>query len=116
MPSNVREINLELGRPYVEEAIKRLIFELKRSASMKDVTVVKIIHGYGSSGTGGKIRTATRKYLTECQARGDIRSFITGEKFSIFDEDTRKAFLRCDELRRDRDLERHNNGVSFVVL
>ena len=46
----------------------------------------------------------------------EIRGYICGENFSIFDDDTRQAFLRCDALRKDRDLERHNNGVTFVVL
>ena len=48
--------------------------------------------------------------------QGEIGGFIPGEEFSIFQEDTRRAFLRCDELRRDRDLERHNNGVTFILL
>ena len=26
------------------------------------------------------------------------------------------AFRRCGELRRDRDLERHNNGVTIILL
>ena len=115
MPSNFREINLELGRPYADEAMKRLVLELKRSDKM-GVTVLKVIHGYGSSGTGGKIRTETRRYLDQCHKNRQIKNYITGEKFSIFDEDTRKAFLVCNDLRQDRDLERHNNGVSFIVL
>ena len=78
--------------------------------------MLKIIHGYGSSGTGGKIRLEARKYLARLSAKGEIGGFIPGEEFSIFQEDTRRAFLRCDELRRDRDLERHNNGVTFILL
>ena len=42
--------------------------------------------------------------------------YIPGESFSIFDSDTLAAFQRCPTLRRDRDLERHNNGVTFVLL
>lgn len=115
MPSNLREINLETGMPFVKEAIERLTLELKRSDDM-GVRVLKIIHGYGSTGTGGKIRREARRYLEDLKQRGQIETYITGEKFSIFDEDTRKAFLCCNDLRQDRDLERHNNGVSFIVL
>ena len=31
-------------------------------------------------------------------------------------ESTRRAFLRCGELRQDHDLDRYNNGVTFILL
>ena len=86
------------------------------NASAFGVTAIKIIHGFGSSGKGGSIRTEARKYLDRQKARGQIKYFIIGEDFSIFDETTRNAFKICDELRRDRDLERHNNGITIVIL
>lgn len=115
MASSLREVNLELGKPFVDAAIARLTFELKQSASMK-VKVLKIIHGYGSSGTGGRIRVEARQYLERLKKRGEIENYIPGEKFSIFEEDTRVALRICGELRNDRDLDRHNNGVTFIVL
>ena len=115
MAGELREINLELGKPTVERAIKRLTFELHHTRSM-GYAALKIIHGYGSSGAGGRIRVEARAYLQRLEARREIRSFLPGETFSIFDEATRNAFARCDALRRDRDLERHNNGVTFVIL
>lgn len=111
----LREVNLEQGMPLVDAAIKRLTFELHQSVRL-DATVLKIIHGYGSSGTGGRIRVEARAYLVRLKARRDIQDFITGEEFSIFHAGTRAAFAVCDELRRDRDLERHNNGVTFIVI
>jgi len=110
-----REVNLELGMPTAGAAVRRLTYELHLSKSM-GVTVLKIIHGYGSTGKGGRIRVEARRYLEEQVRKRFIKGFITGENFSIFDEDTRKAFLVCDGLRKDPDLERHNNGVSFVIL
>ncbi|MEG0441684.1 MAG: Smr/MutS family protein [Oscillospiraceae bacterium] len=115
MPSTLCEINLEQGMPYVDAAIRRLTAELHQSVRM-GVVVLKIIHGYGSSGTGGKIRTEARSYLAEQKQKRYIKDFIPGEDFSIFDESTRSAFLLCDDLRRDSDLERHNNGVTIVIL
>lgn len=32
------------------------------------------------------------------------------------DQAIRRAFVRCDTLRRDADLDRYNNGVTFIVL
>ena len=103
--SPLREVNLESGLPHVDQAIKRLTFEIRHSRKL-GCTVLKIIHGYGSSGTGGRIRTESRKYLTRLNSQGAIRDFLPGEKFSIFEETTRQAFLRCQPLRQDRDLDR----------
>ena len=114
--SNFREVNLELGYPTVDAAIRRLTFELHHSRKDLGCRVLKIIHGYGSSGSGGRIRTEARRYLERLKQRGEIADYIPGERFSIFDESSRKAFALCDELRRDRDLERHNNGVTFILL
>lgn len=111
----LREVNLEQGMPTVDAAIKRLTYEVNHSR-VTGVAVLKIIHGYGSSGTGGKIRVEARGYLERLQKRGEIAGFIPGERFSIFDAGTLAAFRRCDGLRQDRNLERHNNGVTFIIL
>jgi hypothetical protein len=106
---------LEEGRPTVDAAVRRLTFEI-HTARKLGYAVLKLIHGYGSSGPGGRIRLEARRYLARLQQKGEIRSFLTGEQFSIFDEATRAAFAFCDSLRRDSDLDRHNNGVTFVLL
>ena len=49
--------------PYADQAIQRLTLEIRQSRKM-GCTVLKIIHGYGSSGKDGKIRTESRRYLT----------------------------------------------------
>ncbi|MCD7946798.1 MAG: hypothetical protein LUG13_00655 [Oscillospiraceae bacterium] len=113
--ASLREINLEQGLPTAGTAIKRLTFELHHSRAL-GYTALKVIHGYGSSGKGGKIRTEARAYLQRLKLRGEIFDFVTGEAFSIFDPATLAAFRRCDALRRDPDLERHNNGVTFILL
>lgn len=115
MASTLREINLEEGRPFVDAAIRRLTFELKQSERM-GIKVLKIIHGYGSSGTGGRIRVEARRYLERLKQRGEIQNYVTGEKFSIFEADARTALQLCGELRSDHDLDRHNNGVTYIVL
>ncbi|QNL44932.1 hypothetical protein H8790_02470 [Oscillibacter hominis] len=113
--ASMRQTNLEIGMPYVDQAIRKLALEIQTARTIH-ASVLKVIHGYGSSGTGGKIRTAVRRRLEEMHGRGEIRAYIPGETFSIFDPVTREAFLRCAELRQDRDLDRYNNGVTFIVL
>ena len=65
----LREVNLELGKPTVNAAIKRLTFELHHSRSL-GCAALKIIHGYGSSGTGGRIRVEARSYLARLKGAG----------------------------------------------
>lgn len=113
--SDLREVNLERGMPRVDAAIRQLTFEVRHSRSL-GCTALKIIHGYGSSGAGGRIRVEARAYLARLKDRGEIADYIPGEAFSIFHEATLAAFRRCGALRRDPDLERHNNGVTIVVL
>ena len=45
-----------------------------------------------------------------------MQAVIHGEDFSIFSEQTRQAFRRCDALRQDRDLDAENRGVTYVLL
>ena len=101
--------------PTADDAIRRITYNIK-TAGASGVTVIKLIHGYGSTGKGGAIRAKSRKYLESQKKRGQIKDYIPGEDFSIFNEATLKAFLVCGDLRRDSDIERHNNGVTFIVL
>lgn len=113
--NDLREVDLERGMPRAEQAIRQMLFELRRSPGL-GCSAVKLIHGYGSSGAGGRIRVEARRRLDRMKAGGEIWGYIPGESFSIFDSDTLAAFQRGPTLRRDRDLERHNNGVTFVLL
>ena len=116
MAGHLREIDIKSDLPTAGDAIRRVTFHIRNGKSLYGAAAVKIIHGYGSSGKGGKIRAETRRYLQNQKSRGLILDYITGEDFSIFNEPTRRAFQLCDELRRDRDLDRHNNGITIVIL
>jgi len=108
-------VDIKSDMPTVDDAIKRITYNI-RNSKPRGVAAVKIIHGYGSTGKGGLIRTEARKYLENQKKRGFIKDYIKGENFSIFDEGARKAIAACDALRRDSDIERHNNGITIVVL
>jgi len=111
----LREVDIKSDMPTVDDAIRRVTYNIKNAGAF-GVSAIKLIHGYGSSGKGGAIRVETRKYLERQKQRGQIKDYINGEDFSIFDDATRKAFGNCDELRRDSDIERHNNGITIIIL
>ena len=115
MDGLLRTANIKSDMPSVDVAIKRITYNIK-NASAFGVTAIKFIHGYGSSGKGGAIRSEVRKYLDRLAAHGKIKFYVKGEDFSIFDEHTRNAFAICGALRCDNDLERHNNGITIVIL
>ncbi len=74
--------------------------------------MLKFIHGYGSTGQGGKLRLAVRAELRAIHA-GRV---VPGESWSIFDEDSRALLERFPSLRADSDLERGNAGITLVEV
>ena len=113
--ANLRMVNLEAGKPTVHDALTRLDQELA-AARREGYEIVKLIHGYGSSGAGGDIRIAVQLRLTELARNGQIRSCIFGENWSKSDEQTWKLIQARSEIKQDRDLGRKNLGITVVVL
>lgn len=111
----ITTINLEEGLPLVKEALAILDQEILRYTKT-NLKVLKLIHGYGSSGSGGKIRTAIRKELLQKKEKNEIINFIPGEKWSIFDEASREIITKSVECSKDCDLNKHNNGITIVIL
>lgn len=74
-------VNLEAGLPSLDEARRRLLAELK-AARQQGVRVLKVIHGYGSSGGGGTLCAGIRKSLRLRVKEGIALAVIPGERFS----------------------------------
>jgi hypothetical protein len=111
----VQTINLEVDWPSLDEARKRAIEEI-RKARRDRVAVLKIIHGYGSSGQGGTLRLGLRKSFRLRKKEGVIKDFITGEDFSIFNAVTLTLLEAVPELRHDPDLNGTNEGMTLLWL
>ena len=113
--SIIRTFNVEAGLPTLDEARRLVIAEIKR-ARREGVKVLKVIHGYGSSGTGGKLRVGLRKSFGLRKKERVIRDFIAGEDFSIFNEPVLALLEAVPELHGDPDLNATNEGVTIVWL
>ena len=74
------------------------------------------IHGYGSSGEGGVLCSGIRRSLRLRVKEGRAVMIIPGERFSSDANETRLLLQRYPVLRRDRDLNRSNPGVTIVEL
>jgi hypothetical protein len=114
-PALIKTVNLEEGRPKVEQARLRMEHEL-HVARQGGYHAVKLIHGYGSSGAGGALRTELQKTLRRAAQTGAICAFIAGEDWRISDEITWELLKRFPEWKQDSDLGRNNPGISIVVL
>lgn len=110
-----KTVNLEAGRPTVEAALHRLR-EIIDDAKRNRVTILTIIHGYGSSGKGGVIREECRKTLDYLQGNGTIRAYIAGEHFHKRNNQVRSLLQRFPRLRSESNLDRNNRGISLVIL
>lgn len=115
MKNQFKIINLEEGYPTVEKAIRKLDKELYEASNNK-IKAIRLIHGYGSKGKGGKIKKEVNKYLQMQVQREGITDFINGESWSIFCEKARKLLDTYDFLRKDEYLNRNNYGITYVLL
>lgn len=108
-------VNLKSDRPTVQEALNRLEREVA-VAQQRGCSILKIIHGYGSTGVGGDIRIAVQLRLREWSESGAIRGCVFGEEWSTSSEQVWTLLKSCPELKSDADLGRGNRGITVVVL
>lgn len=113
--SHMHIINLESGMPDTASALSRLNNRIYAERATR-VRVVKIIHGYGSSGKGGAIRSSCRMKLRDYKRMGIIKGFCPGENFGPFSSEGRDIASICPEVRSDSDWGRQNDGVTIVLF
>ena len=109
--SNYTEINIKENMPTVGEAMNVL---RKYVEGCKRGKCVVIVHGYGSTGKGGAIRTKAREWLEAQQRSGRIKTVIKGEDISIFNFDA------LDLKKKHRELEEYfkvcNHGITVIEI
>ena len=101
--------------PSVHEALQRLDREIAVARQQRHA-LVKVVHGYGSTGAGGDIRIAVQRRLHDLVLAGQIRGCIFGENWSKSDDATWVLLQTQSELKNDLDLGRRNQGITVVWL
>lgn len=114
-PQAIKLVDLEEGRPTVEQARLRMQYELE-AARRAGYKAVKLVHGYGSSGAGGTLRTELQKDLRKAVRQEELRAFLPGENWRLSDETAWEVLQRFPEWKQDPDLGRNNQGISIVIL
>ena len=115
IPPMLRTLNIKAGQPIAEDALTRMCSEL--AMARKDgVELVRLIHGYGSGGTGGVLYTQCHACLDKLIEGGRILRYVRGEDYAANLNFTRDWMQRYPALRRTLQADSNNPGITFVVL
>jgi hypothetical protein len=93
----------------VEEDLTKALADIRKVPAPG---ILKIIHGYGSSGRGGSTKEVVRNWLFR-QKR--LRAVIEGERYGVLDPDTMKMRDEVGRLQ-DPDLDGANPGITIVWI
>ena len=110
----LKEINLkDVGSVQSSIAITNMEIE---NAPREGVTVIKLLHGYGSHGSGGVILKEVRKELAYLKRTHKIKDYFSGDKWNIFDAEIVEILNRDRSIVGDSDLCRNNPGITIVII
>lgn len=110
-----KTINLETGLPTVQQALTKLEREIK-TAHLERYRLLTLIHGYGSTGKGGRIRLECRRTLDFLCSKGEIVQVVHGENFNNRHGVVKHLLSRFPDLSRHPHLNKHNKGITIVLL
>ncbi len=109
----MKTFDIKSHLPTQAEAKAELLQILNR---YRNERIIKIIHGYGSHGVGGSIKTMVQKTLKMALASNQIADFIPGEatvSLMGYDEIIRKY---KQLLQSDSDFKKGNDGITYVIF
>ncbi|MCA9732961.1 MAG: hypothetical protein H6696_00655 [Deferribacteres bacterium] len=98
--------------PMHPDAVEHTLFDgWKLVRNHKQYRVLKVVHGYGSSGRGGSTKETVLNWVF--QNRNRFENIIPGENFDLFDADTLEMIAECGTVD-DGDLGRSNLGITLI--
>ena len=110
--AKVTTVNLEAGWPTVDVAMRRLTDALITHRRVGGRALV-VIHGYGSTGQGGRIKQALSAALSSPAIAPMVRTAAGGTQWPYR---KRELLGICSELSQyDRQIA-NNEGVTVVIL
>jgi hypothetical protein len=92
----------------IEERLVDALAEVRNSPLLR---VVKVVHGYGSSGRGGSTRETVRNWAF--RHRTLLRSIVEGERYAAMDPAT-EAMVKEADIQGDPDLDARNPGITLL--
>ena len=112
----IKEINIKEDFPAVDVAIGRIEEEIEVHKKFGE-QVIKIVHGYGSHGIGGKIKNELNLLLPKWKKQGFIFDYIKGESFTFLNISNKNyAQSLKEKLLEDVYFNTINKGVTILIL
>jgi hypothetical protein len=109
-------LNLKFDSPSAEEALERLTVGLRR-ASEVGIKVVILIHGYGASGEGGKIKRAVHDALENNYFSDRVDEYHFGEQTAFGSEAYHALLRRRTGLKSYlKHFKEGNAGMTVLIL
>jgi hypothetical protein len=109
-------LNLKFDSPSAEEALDRLTIGLRR-ASEVGIKAIILIHGYGASGEGGKIKWAVHDALDNNYFSDRVDEYHFGEQTAFGSEAYHALLRRRPGLKAYlKHFKKGNAGMTVLIL
>lgn len=116
LSSDTVEINIKQDGPYVEEALERLTDLLRKSLEV-GIKAIVLIHGYGSSGEGGRIKWAIHDALENNRYSDRVDEYHFGEDVAYGTGAYQALLKRRPGLKRYlKRFKEGNAGMTVLLL
>lgn len=110
------EINIKQGSPYVGEALDELTEQLRKCLEL-GIKAIILIHGYGSSGEGGRIKWAIHDALENNRYSDRVLEYFFGENVAYGSEAYQALLKRRPGLKRYlKRFKEGNAGMTVLLL
>jgi len=114
--SDTMVLNLKFDSPSAEEALDRLTIGLRR-ASEVGIKAIILIHGYGASGEGGKIKWAVHDALENNYFSDRVDEYHFGEQAAFGSEAYHALLRRRPGLKAYlKHFKEGNAGMTVLIL
>ncbi|MDD2227678.1 MAG: hypothetical protein PHH71_03800 [Clostridia bacterium] len=108
-------LNLKEHMPTVDIALANLETEIE-IAKKFNCRAIKIIHGYGSHGSGGAICIAVKRFLNRLKSQNKICEIIDGSQWTFQNDKVGKFIYSNPDWTMDEDFNRNNPGITVILL
>ena len=116
LSSDTIELNIKQDGPYVDEALDRLTEYLRKSLEV-GIKAIVLIHGYGSSGEGGRIKWAIHDALENNRYSDRVDEYYFGENVAFGTEAYQSLLKRRPGLKRYlKRFKEGNSGMTVLLL
>ena len=116
LSSDTIELNIKQDGPYVDEALERLTEYLRKSVAI-GIKAIVLIHGYGSSGEGGRIKWAIHDALENNRYSDRVDEYYFGEDVAYGSQAYHALHKRRPGLKRYlKRFKEGNAGMTVLLL